>query len=484
MTPATLLFTLLAYFTVLVVVAYITGKNTNSEGFFVANRNSAWYLVAFGMIGTSLSGVTFISVPGQVKANGFAYLQLVFGYLAGYAVIAFVLMPVYYRLNLVSIYSYLETRIGPWAYKSGAVLFLISRSIGSAARFFLVINTLQYAIFDHFQVPFPLTVLLALLLIWLYTYQGGIKTIIWTDTLQTLMLVSALIWSVFYLVGEMKFESGSIQAIAQSDYSNVFTWDWNSKNNFFKQFLSGAFIAIAMTGLDQDMMQKNLTCKNLGEAQKNVISFSLILLVINVLFLCLGVLLYLFAAQNNIELPGKPDAVFPLLALNHFAPVATLLFFLGIVAATYASTDSALTALTTSFCFDFLHFDKKSESTRQKQKWVVHITFTVVLLVIVLIIDHFHSDSLIFLIFKLAGYTYGPLLGLFGFSILTKRKTNDKYVPLFCLLSPTLTFLLQTNSEQWFNGYQMGFEILIINGLICFLLLLILSKKGKSQVLS
>lgn len=479
MTPATLLLTLVAYFAVLVLVAHQTGKGANSEGFFIANRNSAWYLVAFGMIGTSLSGVTFISVPGQVKANGFAYLQLVFGYLAGYAVIAYVLMPVYYRLGLVSIYTYLETRIGPWAYKSGAVLFLVSRSIGSAARFFLVISTLQYAIFDHFQVPFPLTVLLALLLIWLYTFKGGIKTIIWTDTLQTLMLVSALIWSLFYLASELDLKGSLFSSITDSGYAQVFTWDWNSKKNFFKQFLSGAFIAIAMTGLDQDMMQKNLTCKNLGEGQKNIITFSIILLVINVMFLSLGVLLYLFAAQKNIALPEKPDGLFPLLALNHFAPVATLMFFLGIVAATYASTDSALTALTTSFCFDFLNFDKKSETTRQKQKLVVHMTFTVVLLVIVLVIDHFHSDSLIFLIFKLAGYTYGPLLGLFGFSLLTKRKTNDKYVPMICLLSPAITFLLQTNSEAWFSGYQMGFEILIINGLISFVFLLAMSKKGK-----
>jgi len=479
-TPATLLFTLLIYFLVLITVAAYTGKGANSDSFFTANRNSKWYLVAFGMIGTSLSGVTFISVPGQVHANGFAYLQLVFGYLVGYAVIAFFLMPIYYRLNLVSIYTYLESRIGPWAYKSGALLFLISRSIGSAARFFLVISTLQYAIFDFYHIPFPVTVLLALLLIWLYTYKGGIKTIIWTDTLQTLMLVSALIWSVFYLVGELNFNKSPFDVLIESSYSNVFIWDWHSKNNFFKQFLSGAFIAIAMTGLDQDMMQKNLTCKNLGEAQKNVVTFSIILLLINILFLCLGAFLYLFASQNNILLPSKPDAVFPFLALNHFAPTATLLFFLGIVAATYASTDSALTALTTSFCFDFLNFDKKGEATKQKQKLVVHMTFTLVLLVIVLLIDHFNSDSLIFLIFKLAGYTYGPLLGLFGFSMLTKRTTSDRWVPFFCILSPVLTFILQSNSEQWFNGYQMGFEILIINGFICFLLLLTVSKKQKT----
>jgi Na+/proline symporter len=463
-----------------VAVSLFTSRGATNESFFSANKNSKWYLVAFGMIGTSLSGVTFISVPGQVGATQWSYLQLVFGYLAGYLVVGGVLMPLYYRLNLISIYAYLEQRLGVASYKTGAFFFLLSRSIGSAARFYLVINVLQFAVFQPLGVPFTVTVILAIALIWLYTFKGGMKTIIWTDTLQSFFMLLSVGISIFLIADSLgQSLPNLLETVNKSSYSKIFFFDdYNSKDFFFKQFFSGMFITIVMTGLDQDLMQKNLTCKNIGEAQKNMFWFSLTLVFVNVLFMILGASLYMYATAKGIELPAKRDDLFPLLALQYFSPFAGIVFILGIIAATYASTDSALTALTTSFCIDFMNFSKRSdEAVKEKTRLKTHIGFSILLLLIVLLFKAYNDDSIISAIFKIAGYTYGPLLGLYAFSLFTSRGVKDKFVPIVCVLSPLFCWQLNVNSEAWLNGYKFGFELLIINGLITFLGLLAISTK-------
>lgn len=472
MNPGYILILIIAYFALLFGISIFTSKGADSDSFFQSNKNAKWYLVAFGMIGTSLSGVTFISVPGQVGANGFSYLQMVMGYLLGYLVIGTVLMPMYYRLNLVSIYTYLETRFGFWTYKTGAAFFLISRSLGSAARFFLVINVLQFAVFSHFNFPFWLTVLLGIGLIWIYTFQGGLKTIIVTDTLQTFFMISAVVCSFLLIAIDLNFSPTQlVSKISETKMSQIFFWDPNSKDFFFKQFFSGAFIAIVMTGLDQDLMQKNLSCKNIGEAQKNMFWFSIILLLVNALFLLLGAALYLYAASKGIELPSKSDQLFPLLATKYFSLFAGVAFILGIIASTYASTDSALTALTTSFCIDFLNFHTKPESTKAKQKTKVHLAFSLVLFGIVLLFNEFNDTALVTAIFTLAGFTYGPLLGMYAFGLFTKQQVNDKWMPAIAIAAPMVSYVLKVNSKEWLNGYEFGFEILMVNGLITFILM-------------
>jgi len=467
------------YFGLLLVISYITSRGADTNDFFTANRQSPWWLVAFGMIGTSISGLTFISVPGAVGKTYFTYYQVILGHSLGYLTIALVLMPLYYRLNLISIYGYLETRFGFWAYKTGSAFFLLSRTIGSAARLYLAVNVLQIAIFEPIGVPFVLTVFISIALIWLYTHRGGVKTIIWTDTLQTLFLLVALFITIVLVGQQMHMGIGDmIQTIDKSPYSHMFEWDWKHPHFFGKDFLAGVFIAIVMTGLDQDLMQKNLTCKSIGEAQKNMFWFYWVLLFINLLFLALGALLYIYAQANQIAIPAKTDELYPLLALGgNFGTLAAVTFLLGIIAASYASSDSALTALTTSFCIDFLRIEKFQEAKRNKIKHRVHIGFSVLFFIVIGLFHVFNNQELIGAVFNLAGYTYGPLLGLFAFGLFTKTAIKDRYVPLVCVASPVITFVLETQSQALFGGF--GFAKLILNGVICYLLLWSIREKAK-----
>ena len=465
------------YFALLLVISYYTSKGADTNAFFTANRQSPWWLVAFGMIGTSISGLTFISVPGAVGKTSFTYFQLILGHSLGYLTIALVLMPLYYRMNLISIYGYLEKRFGFWSYKTGSAFFLLSRTIGSAARLYLAVNVLQIAIFAPIGVPFVVTVFISIALIWLYTHRGGVQTIIWTDTLQTLFLLIALFITIYLVGQQMNMGFGDmIQTISDSKYSHMFEWDWKNPHFFGKDFLAGVFIAIVMTGLDQDLMQKNLTCKSIGEAQKNMFWFYWVLLFINILFLSLGALLYIYAQANHIAIPAKTDELYPMLALGgQFGTLAAVTFLLGIIAASYASSDSALTALTTSFCIDFLSIEKFKEEKRTKLKHRVHLGFSLLFFVVIGLFHLFNNQELIAAVFNLAGYTYGPLLGLFSFGLFTKLQVRDKLVPIICVGSPVLTFILETQSQSLFGGF--GFAKLILNGSICFLLLWLIREK-------
>jgi Na+/proline symporter len=477
MNPYIALGILSVYFLMLIVVSIYTSRGADTNTFFTANRQSPWYLVAFGMIGTSLSGVTFVSIPGSVANIQFSYFQVVIGYLLGYLVIGTVLMPLYYRMNLISIYTYLEKRFGFWSYKSGSAVFLVSRTIGSAVRLYVAAGVLQYALFTPLGVPFEVSVAITILLIWVYTFKGGVKTIIITDTLQTVFLITAVVLTIVLVAKELNVTgiSDIYATVKSSGYSQVFYWDINDPKNFFKQFLAGAFIAIVMTGLDQDLMQKNLTCKNIGEAQKNMFWFTVVLVVVNLLFLSLGSLLYLYASAKGITPPARTDDFYPMLALNDLGMVVGITFLLGITAATYASSDSALTALTTAFCVDFMNIEKKQEEQRKKIKFWVHVGFSVLFYLVIIVFNKLNSKEVITAVFDLAGYTYGPLLGLFSFGLFTKVSIRDRWVPVVCVLAPLLTYVINQNSVAWFNGYQFGFERLIINGLITFLGLALLS---------
>jgi Na+/proline symporter len=486
MSPFIILTVILVYFAALFVISWRTGRQADHKTFFSANRNSPWPVVAFGMIGASLSGVTFISIPGAVGAGGvnqdFSYMQVVLGYLLGYVVIAHVLLPVYYRLRLTSIYTYLEQRFGFSSYKTGAAFFLLSRIIGASFRLYLVAIVLDAFVLGPLGLPFAATVAGTIALIWLYTFRGGIKTVVWTDTFQTAAMLIAVVLTFLALGREMG--GGLVDMVRESEYSQLFFFEngWSDPNNFFKQFFSGMFITIVMTGLDQDMMQKNLTCRSLGDAQKNMYGFSLTLIVVNLLFLALGAALYLFAQQNGIAIPEKADQLYPTIALQHLSPAIGIIFVLGLVAAAYSSADSALTALTTSFCIDFLDFEKKpaTESQRRLRLWV-HLGFSVVLFLVILIFWQVNDDSVINSLFRVAGYTYGPLLGLYAFGLFTRWAVRDRYVPIVALISPALCYLLNLQSQEWLNGYKFGFELLILNGAITFLGLWILRKKEKGN---
>jgi Na+/proline symporter len=481
MTPGLVLTIILVYFAVLIGISIVTSKGADTNTFFTANRQSPWYLVAFGMIGSSLSGVTFISVPGNVGKIGFGYFQVVIGYLVGYWVIIGVLMPLYYRLNLVSIYTYLEKRFSFWAYKTGAFFFLISRTIGSALRLYLAATVLQLFLFDAWGVPFIVTVATTLILIWVYTFRGGVKTIVYTDAFQTLFLVSAVCIAVWQISDELGMSFGSmVEAIKSSKYSRMFYFDdVNSPMFFVKQFLGGAFITITMTGMDQEIMQKNLTCKTIGDAQKNMFWFSLTLVVVNLLFLTLGALLYLYSDVNHLQIPASTDELFPTLALSKFSLLVGIFFLLGITASSYASADSALAGLTTSFCIDFLNFKDKPENVKRTQKFWVHVGFSVVFLVIIVIFREINERSVIDAVLNIAGYTYGPLLGLFTFGLFTRFRVRDKLVPVVCVMSPMVSYLVSRNSEMLFGGYKFGIEILLVNGIITFVGLLAISKRGE-----
>jgi len=469
------------YFLFLLVIARVTSKGADNNSFFVGNKNSPWYLVAFGMIGTSLSGVTFISVPGWVGTSQFSYLQMVLGYLLGYVVVANVLMPLYYRLNLTSIYTYLDQRFGFWSYKTGAFYFLLSRTIGAAFRLYLVANVLQIAIFDDWNIPYYLTVAITILLIWVYTAKGGIKTIVWTDSLQTLFMLLAVGVAIYQIGDQLNFGvSDLISTVKASNYSQVFFFeDWRASNYFWKQFLSGAFITIVMTGLDQDMMQKNLSCKNIKEAKWNMFSMSVVLVFVNLLFLALGALLFIYSNQNGIEIPEKTDELFPSLALGETLGISVAVFFiLGLIAAAYSSADSALTALTTSVCVDFLSIEKKSEREGQRIRKTTHIVMSVVLYAVILVFSLISDESVISSLFKVAGYTYGPLLGLYAFGLMHRFNLKDKWVPFVCLFSPIFCYVIQSNSESWLNGYEFGFELLMLNGLLTYLGLHLIRNKN------
>jgi SSS family transporter len=468
------------YFGVLILISYLTGKEDTNEAFFKANKSAPWYLVAFGMIGASLSGVTFISVPGAVEAKQFGYLQVVFGYFFGYLIIAYVLLPIYYKLNLTSIYTYLRDRFGNTSYKTGSIAFLISRIVGASFRLFLVAKVLQLLIFDSLGVPFSITVIITVALIWLYTFKGGIKTIIYTDALQTFFMLVAVIVTITFLANALDLNSFTevYTNVTESAMSKVFFLDTiNDSQYFIKSFLAGMFIAITMTGLDQDMMQKNLTCKNLKEAQKNMVSFSVVLIFVNILFLVLGLLLTQYATQNGIN--ATKDDLFPTIAMLPEIGIMTSAFFLlGLIAAAYSSADSALTSLTTSFCIDIIELDKKPKEQQKKVRKKVHVFISMVLILVIILFNSLFKDvSVIWELFKAAGYTYGPLLGLFAFGILTKSQIKDKYVWIIAVIAPIVSFIINQYSVVLLNGYQIGFEILIINGLITFLGLVLIRRQ-------
>ncbi|MDD7885217.1 sodium:solute symporter [Flavivirga sp. 57AJ16] len=476
-----------AYFGVLILISYLTGKEDSNETFFKAKRQSPWFVVAFGMIGASLSGVTFISVPGWVEASQFSYMQVVFGYLAGYFVIAYVLLPIYYKLNVTSIYQYLENRFGLVSYKTGAFFFFISRVLGASFRLYLVAIVLQKFVFDAYGFPFWGTVTISILLIWLYTYKGGIKTIVWTDTLQTLFMLIAVIIAIILITDKLGWSfSDFLASDALNTYNKTFfTESFLVKSHLVKSFLGGMFIAICMTGLDQDMMQKNLTCKTLKDAQKNMVSFSLVLVVVNFIFLLLGALLFIYADKFNIATPMldgkiKTDLLFPEIALNGgLSTSLAVVFLLGLIAAAYSSADSALTSLTTSFCVDFLGIEKIDESKQKGLRKRIHILMSIILIFVIVAFKYILDSNVIDNLLKVAGYTYGPLLGLFAFGIFTKFKIIDKYVWLVTLISVILSYLIGKIPAEQIGGYVIGYELLIINGLITFLgLILIRSKQN------
>lgn len=470
------------------LISRFTSDNSNA-GFFSGNKQSPWYVVAFGMIGTSLSGVTFISVPGWVESIGFTYMQMVLGYVVGYMVIITVLLPLYYRLNLTSIYTYLEQRFGDNSYQVGAWFFMISRTIGAAFRLYLVAMVFEFTVFNKlgWDIPFWLIVLVTIGLIWLYTSKGGMKTIIWTDTLQTAFMLIAVVVTLVAIGTQMDLNfTGMYHTVMDSGYSKIFEFeDVNSAHYFWKDFLSGALISIVMTGLDQDMMQKNLTCKSLPDAQKNMAWFSSSLVVVNLMFLALGALLYVFAASKGIGLPEKADQLYPMLATDGYLGTTVALFFvLGLIAAAYSSADSALTALTTSFSVDILKVNQKSEEEQVAVRKRVHIGVSLVLAVVIIVFSFFSNSSVISDLFKAAGYTYGPILGLFAFGIFTTRRVNDKYVWPIAIGSPILAYVLNANAEWLFNGYKMGYEILLINGVFTFFGLLLISRKAPKNHLA
>lgn len=474
-----------AYFVFLLLIAWYTSRNATNDSYFLGNKSSPWYAVAFGMIGDSLSGVTFISVPGAVVKTQFAYLQIVLGYVLGYFVIAGVLLPLFYKLNLTSIYSYLQTRFGNHTQKTGSAYFILSRTLGAAARLFLAASVIQRFVFDAWGIPFWVTVASIILLMLAYTYKGGIKTLVWTDTFQSTFLLLGVIFSIVAIMQQLDLKFGDlISTIHNSPHSQVFFWDWHEGTYFWKQFFGGAFIAIAMTGLDQNMMQKNLSCRSLREAQINMVSYSFVAVFVNLLFLSMGVLLYSFAQAKGIEVPAKTDQLFPLLALKHLGTFAAIVFVIGLTAATFSSADSVLTTLTTSFCIDILGMEKKngvSEAQKTSLRHRVHLTFALVLLLAILAFEAIGVPSIVDTVLKVANYTYGPLLGLFAFGILCRKRVKDNGVPIVCLVTPLVCAALDLNSKAWFNGYQFGNELLILNGaLTCVGLLLLIDKQDNA----
>lgn len=490
MTPFSILTLIVIYFGILFLISHFVSKKDNgNDAFFKANKNSKWYLVAFGMIGTAISGITFISVPGEVGNPDlqFKYFQFVLGCAIGFIVVAKVLLPLYYRMNLTSIYGYIEQRLGIVSYKTAATIFLISRTIGSSFRLYLVVFVLQRYVFDFYNIPFFVTVMISLALIFAYTYRGGLKTIIITDTLQTFFLISSVFLTIFFICKSMNmnvFEA--FEQVKNSNYSKVFFFEDYMKGTFFwKQILGGIFVTIATVGLDQDLMQKNLSCKNIGDAQKNMFTFTGVFVLINIFFLSVGALLYIYAQKNGISVPmvndvARTDLLFPEIAIHHLSIVPTIVFLLGLTAATFATTDSALTALTTSFCVDFLGMDKAENQNKPnivRTRHFVHIGFSFLMFLVIIIFNAINDDSVVKMVFRIASYTYGPLLGLYAFGLFMKSKTvRDKLVPFVCLISPAICFLITKNSTLLFGDYVIDNELIIVNGLITFLGLMLISK--------
>lgn len=480
MPPVLILGIFLIYTLLLFAVTWFTARKADNQSFFIGNKVSPWFVVAYGMIGASLSGVTFMSVPGWVKDTQFSYMVVVLGYLFGYLVIALVLLPLYYRLKLTSIYSYLDQRFGFWSYKTGAGFFILSRTLGASLRMFLVINVLQIFVFDAWNIPFWINVMVFILLIILYTLKGGIRTIIWTDTLQTTFMLLAVILSVIYISRNMNISiSDLITTVRKSSVSTMFFTDWHHERFFVKQFFSGMFITIVMTGLDQEMMQKNLSCRNIKEAQKNMFTFSGILVFVNLLFLFLGAILIIFVQNKGIVI-GSSDDVFPTVAIKYLGPVAGVVFLIGLISAAFPSADGALTSLTTAVSIDFLNLEKR-EGITEKQKtrirYIVHLSIAFVFFICVLMFSILNDRAVIDKLFTIAGYTYGPLLGLYSFGLFTKRKVNDRLTPFIAILSPVICYILSSYSVELFNGYKFGFELLLLNGLITYAGLWIFSRK-------
>ncbi len=500
MSPFVLLSFIIGYFLLLIVISYFTSrKSSDNSTFFIANRSSRWYLVAFGMIGTALSGVTFISVPGEVgnaAGSQFRYFQFVLGNAVGYFVVAYVLLPLYYRMHLTSIYEVIERTLGKVSHQTAAAIFLLSRTIGSAFRLYLVAIVLQKFIFDAWNVPFWVTIVLCLLLIWAYTYRGGLKTIIITDSLQTFFLVTSVVLSIYFICRNLDLNIfTAFETIKESSYSKIFFTDnfVGNKFHFTKQFLGGIFVTIGMFGLDQDLMQKNLSCKTLADSQKNMLTFTIVFVIINLFFLSVGALLYIYANTNGIAVPidqvtGQPrtDYMFPEIALNYFKGVPAIVFMLGLTAATFATTDSALTALTTSFCVDFLHFDEEAtvnEAPKVRKRHMVHIGFSFLILLVVLLFNAVNDQSVVSAIFKVATFTYGPLIGLYAFSLYAKkRNVLDKATPIICILAPLACFFIDKYSKELFGGYVFAEELIIVNGLLTFLGLLLVSSPRSPNV--
>ncbi len=483
LTPTMLVMVVVGYFTVLTFISFKTSKGANNLDFFNGSKKSPWFMVAFGMVGATLSGVTFLSLPGSIYNTSFSYIQMIMGYTFGYLFIIYILIPLYYRRNLISIYGYLNQRFGYFSQKTGSMFFIISRIIGASFRMYLMTMVLHDFIFVYFGIPFWLTVLISLLLIWSYTVKAGIKTIIWTDTLQTFFMIVAIIVAFFTVTSQLGMDfSTTINTIKNSDYSQVFFFEggWSDQLNFYKLFFGGVFMAIVMTGLDQDMMQKNLSCKNVKESQKNMKWLFIILVIVNVMILALGVLLYVYSAKQGISLPldaetGKvvTDKVFPGLALNHLPAYLGVIFLIGLLAAAYSSADSALTSLTTSFCVDLLG----KVNTPKKQRMLIHVGFTLLLFATIVMFRYFMEASAIENLFHVASFTYGPILGMFAFGLFTKSKIKDKFVPFIAITSPLITYVIDRNSEQLLDGYKFGFELLLLNGLLMYVGLLLITKK-------
>lgn len=485
MSATLILVTIASYFVILFGISYISGRKTDNQGFFVGNRKSPWYVVAFAMIGSAISGVTFVSVPGMVAAGSFSYLQMVLGFVVGQMIIAFVLIPLFYKMNLTSIYEYLEERFGISTYKTGAWFFFISKMLGAAVRLFLVCIVMQLLLFEPFRLPFTLNVTITMILVWLYTFRGGVKSLIWTDSLKTLCLIVSVGLCIYFIASDLNLNfTGMLSVISDNDYSKTFFFDdINDRRFFFKQFLAGIFTVIATTGLDQDMMQKNLSCKNFKDSQKNMVTSGISQFFVILLFLMLGVLLYMFASQHQIVLPSKSDELFPMIATQGYFPIIVgILFIIGLISAAYAAAGSALTALTTSFTVDILQSTKRqSDDQVSKTRKKVHIGMAIVMGLVIVIINALNNTSVIDAVYILASYTYGPILGLFAFGIFTKRSVYDRYIPLVAIASPVLCLIIDKNSEAWFGGYKFSYELLIMNALFTFIGLLLLTKKKQTK---
>ena len=484
MTPVVVLITIFAYFIVLFSISYAVGRRADSQGFFVGNRRSPWFVVAFAMIGSMISGVTFISVPGMVAASGFSYLQMVLGFVVGQLLIAYVLVPLFYRMNVVSIYEYLETRFGIASYRTGAWFFFISKMLGAAVRLFLVCVVLQLLVFEPLHLPFVLNVVFTVGLVWLYTFRGGVKSLIWSDTLKTVCLVVSVVLCIYYIARGLHLDLGGLwQTIRGSEMSQMFFFDdVNDKRYFFKQFLAGVFTVIAMNGLDQDMMQRNLSCRNSRDSQKNMITSGIAQFFVNALFLMLGVLLYVYASAYGIAIPAKSDELFPWIATQGYFPgIVGILFVVGLISSAYSAAGSALTALTTSFTVDILGVKGKSEEQVSHLRKRVHIGMAVVMGVVIFIFNVLNNTSVIDAVYTLASYTYGPILGLFAFGLSVKTPVRDRYIPLVAIVSPILCFILDRHSQEWFGGYSFIYELLILNALFTYIGLLLLIRRGKDK---